>query len=111
MRPLSTAPLMPWVPVFEPRGAATWQQAPEEHFSLGRHHAAFDQISVGFMRVSPYLQYVTVCLTPSISRTTSSNQRIFRSIPLGFSMNHHRGRADLMRSTVFLTSCCAATAR
>jgi len=50
MRALPLAPLMPWVPVFDPRGAASWQHAPEEHASLGRHQSAFVQMSVGFMR-------------------------------------------------------------
>src|SRR5277367_2263755 len=108
MRALSLAPLMPWVPVFDPRGAAAWQEAPEEHAFLGCHQSAFVQISVGFMRLSPYWQYVTVLRTPSIRRTASSNHRSLRSIPLGFSTNHHRGFVASIRVSVFLTSSCAA---
>jgi hypothetical protein len=47
-------------PVFAPRGAALWQGSPLLHAGFGVHHHAFVQMSVGFIRVSPYWQYVTV---------------------------------------------------
>lgn len=54
--PLSLAPFRPCVPVFDPRGAASWHLSPFLHMGLGFHQVAFVQISVGFMRLSPYWQ-------------------------------------------------------
>lgn len=48
-------------------------------------------MSVGFMRVSPYWQYVTVC------RGRPDMKSIFRIPPRGFSMNHQVGDRAMIR--------------
>lgn len=57
---LSILPLSPCVPVFAPLGAGTWHGSPLWHGGLKRGFGWFVQMSVGFIRVSPYWQYVIV---------------------------------------------------
>ena len=60
MRLRSTDPERPCVPVLAPRGAAVWHGSPFLHIGLKRGSGWLVQMSVGFMRSSPYWQYVTV---------------------------------------------------
>lgn len=98
--PRSLAPLRPCVPVRAPRGAASWQGAPGLQIGLGVHISGgtFVQMSVGFIRVSPYWQYVTV------TRRTPASRGSFLSIARGFSIKKYRGLICSMRLSVRLTS-------
>lgn len=73
------APFIPCVPVRLPLGAASWQLSPLWHGG-NNSRSILDQKSVGFIRVSPYLQYVVVYL--GIPRI----HHIFRNPPRGFSI-------------------------
>src|SRR5690606_24650579 len=88
-----SAPLMPWVPVLAPRGAASWHGSPRLHIGRPRQFV-FVQMSVGFMRLSPYWQSVTV------SRRCPWTTRIFLAMPRGFSTNHAVGFSSSMSQNV-----------
>lgn len=101
---LSRYVFIPCVPVDDPLGADIWQGIPFLHMGLGFHHVAFVHMSVGFILVSPYWQYVTVRLTPPVRLRNSSMNCILRRSPRGFSMNQYFGSDFSMSSIVFFAS-------
>lgn len=74
------APLRPCVPVLDPLGAASWQLAPLMQGCLAVHPGIVPHRSVGFIRLSPYWQYVTVWRG---NDWTTGN---LRNMPRGFSI-------------------------
>ena len=59
---LALAHLIHCVPVLDPLGAETWQESPLWQADFGIQVSELVQMSVGFIRLSPYWQYVTVHL-------------------------------------------------